>query len=93
MQLQEQLTAFRQHGAEVLAIHCEGSPEGTRILADKMNFGYPLANDDRLNVVDTYSVTSTYLIDANGIIRSRWFDEVHRRVDGVSVIEALMRLE
>lgn len=76
-----------------MAIHCEGSPKGTKILAGKMNFGFPLANDDRLNVVDKYSVTSTYLIDSKGIIRARWLDRVHQRVDGASVLEALKELK
>ena len=93
MQLQNQLTAFRKEQAEVLVIHCEGSPKGTKILADKMHFGFPLANDDRLNVVDKYSVTSTYLIDSEGIIRARWLDQIHQRVDGDSVLEALKELK
>ena len=62
------------------------------MLADKMNFGFPLANDDQLNVVDKYSVTSTYLIDSDGIIRARWLDRVHDRVDGVTVLKALKEL-
>ena len=76
-----------------MAIHCEGSPKGTKILVDKMNFGFPLANDDRLNVVDKYSVTSTYLIDSKGIIRARWLDRVHQRVDGATILEALKELK
>ena len=58
-----------------------------------MNFDYPLANDDRLKVVESFSVTSTYLIDAKGIIRQRWLDEIHRRVDGVTILEVLKQLE
>ena len=93
MQLQDHLTDYRNENAKVLAIHCEGSPRGTRILADRMNFGFPLANDDRLNVVDKYSVTSTYLIDSKGIIRARWLDRVHHRVDGATILEALRGLK
>ena len=93
VQLQNQLTDYRKEQANVLAIHCEGSPKGTKILADRMNFGFPLANDDRLNVVDKYSVTSTYLIDSKGIIRARWLDRVHQRVDGATILEALKELK
>jgi peroxiredoxin len=93
VKLQGHLGAYKTHNAAVLAIHCEGSPTGTEILASKMDFGFPLANDDRLNVVDKYSVTSTYLIDKDGFIRARWLDRVHDRVDGATVLEALKRLE
>ena len=93
VQLQNHLTEYKKEGASVLALHCEGSPKGTKILADKMNFGFPLANDDRLNVVDKYSVTSTYLIDSEGIIRARWLDRVHQRVDGATILEALKELK
>ena len=92
MQLQKHVADYKAEQATVLAIHCEGSPKGTRMLADKMNFGFPLANDDQLNVVDKYSVTSTYLIDSDGIIRARWLDRVHDRVDGVTVLKALTEL-
>ena len=51
-----------------------------------------LANDDQLNVVDKYSVTSTYLIDSKGIIRARWLDQIHQRVDGGPILEALKEL-
>ncbi len=93
MQLHNYLTDYRKEHANILAIHCEGSSKGTKILADRMNFGFPLANDDRLNVVDKYSVTSTYLIDSKGIIRARWLDRVHQRVDGASILEALKELK
>ena len=83
---------YRKEGANVLAIHCEGSPKGSKILADRIDFGFPLANDDRLNVVDKYSVTSTYLIDSKGIIQARWLDRVHQRVDGISILEAVKKL-
>ena len=92
MKLQKHVADYEAERATVLAIHCEGSPKGTEILARKMNFGFPLANDDRLNVVDKYSVTSTYLIDSNGIIQARWLDRVHDRVDGVTVLKALKEL-
>jgi len=93
VQLQNYLTDYKREHAKILAIHCEGSPKGTRILADRMNFGFPLANDERLNVVDKYSVTSTYLIDSKGIIRARWLDRVHDRADGASILQALRKLK
>ena len=92
MQLQDHLADYRNEYAKILAIHCEGSPRGTRILADRMNFGFPLANDDRLNVVDKYSVTSTYLVDSRGTVRARWLDRIHQRVDGATILEALRGL-
>ena len=93
MKLQNHLADFEAEHAAVLAIHCEGSPRGTRILAEKKGFGFPLANDDRLNVVDKYSVTSTYLIDPEGIVRERWLDRVHDRVDGATILRALKELK
>ena len=93
MQLQRHLADFRKAGADLLAIHVECPPEGTRILARKMNFDFPLANDDRLGIVDRYSVTSTYLIDTQGIIRARWLDEIHRRVDGPAILAAVKELQ
>ncbi len=92
MKLQETLPKFLAENAKVLAIHCEGSPKGTRELAERKKFGYPLANDDRLNVVDNYSVTSTYLIDSNGIIRARWLDRVYDRVDATTILKTLKEL-
>lgn len=71
----------------------ECPPEGTEILAKKKNFSFALANDDVLNVVDKYSVTSTYLIDKKGIIRARWLDQVHERVEAKTILEAINKLE
>ncbi|MBT3341533.1 MAG: redoxin domain-containing protein [Gemmatimonadetes bacterium] len=92
MQLRDHVDEFREENAEVLALHCEGSARGTRRLAQRMNLGYPLGNDDRLNVVGSYSVTSTYLIDAQGVVRARWFDRVHARVDGATILAALKEM-
>ena len=78
---------------DILAIHVECPPEGTETLARKKNFSFALANDDVLNVVDKYSVTSTYLIDKNGIIRARWLDQVHKRVTAKTVLAAVKKLE
>lgn len=78
---------------DILAIHVECPPEGTETLARKKNFSFALANDDVLNVVDKYSVTSTYLIDKKGIIRARWLDQVHERVTAKTVLAAVKKLE
>jgi len=51
-----------------------------------------MANDENLQVVDKYSPTSTYLIDADGIVQARWLDRIHSRVGTESIIEALKRL-
>ena len=93
MKLQAHHSEIRIRNANMLAIHCEGSPKGTRELAERKKFGYPLANDDQLNVVDKYSVTSTYLIDSKGVIRARWLDRVHDRVDGATILKTLEQLE
>lgn len=71
----------------------ECPPKGTEILAKKKNFSFALANDDVLNVVSKYSVTSTYLIDKNGIIRARWLDRVHQRVAAKTILKAVSKLE
>ena len=47
MQLQDHLTDYRDEYAKILTIHCEGSPRGTRILADRMGFGFPLFGLDK----------------------------------------------
>lgn len=92
MKLQEHLVEIQAHRTKVLAIHCEGSRRGTKEFSDKRKFGFPLANDDRLNVVDKYSVTSTYLIDSKGIVQARWLDRVHDRVDGATILKALAEI-
>jgi len=51
-----------------------------------------LANDDKLRVVDKYSVTSTYLIDKQGIIRGRWLDRIHQRVSARTILSKLKTL-
>lgn len=77
---------------EILAIHVECPPKGTEILAKKKNFSFALANDDVLDVVGKYSVTSTYLIDKKGIIRARWLDQVHDRVQAQTILEIVNKL-
>ncbi len=76
----------------ILAIHVECPPKGTEILAKKKNFSFALANDDVLHMVGMYSVTSTYLIDKKSIIRARWLDQVHDRVQAQTILEAVKKL-
>ncbi len=78
---------------EILAIHVECPLKGTEMLAKRRNFSFALANDDVLDVVGRYSVTSTYLIDKKGIIRARWLDRIHDRVQAQTILEAVNKLE
>ncbi len=71
----------------------ECPPKGTESLAKRRKFSFALANDDVLKVVGKYSVTSTYLIDKQGIIRARWLDRVHDRVKAETIIEAVKKLQ
>ena len=92
MQLRDYVDDLREAGAELLALHCEGSTKGTERFARKQNLGFPLGNDGDLNVVPQYSVTSTYLIDREGVIRGRWLDRVHDRVGGATLLAAVRQL-
>ena len=80
-------------GAEVLVVQVECSEAGTKSSREKHKVAFPLANDDRLRVVDKYSPTSAYLIDSSGIVRARWLGAVSDRVDGDGIIEALSKLD
>ena len=46
----------------------------------------------RLQVVDNYSPTSAYVIDADGIIRAPWLGSIHERVGPEAIIEGLKKL-
>jgi len=92
VQLNKSYDQIKQLDAEVLAIHVEGSEGGTLTSVKRNKLVFPMANDDRLQVVDKYSPTSTYLIDRHGIIRARWFDSIHRRVEPEAIIGALEKL-
>ncbi|MCI0745251.1 MAG: hypothetical protein L0Y58_07590 [Verrucomicrobia subdivision 3 bacterium] len=83
---------MKEHGAELLAIHVECSPEGTALAVKRNGLKFPMANDDRLEVVDKYSPTSTYLIDKRGIVRARWFDTIHLRVGSQALLQQLEEL-
>ena len=92
VQLKTAYDQIRQLNAELLAIHVECSEAGTLTSVKRNKLDFPMANDDRLQVVDKYSPTSTYLIDRNGIIRARWFDSIHQRVGPEAISEALKKL-
>ena len=83
---------LRQLGAELLAIHVECSKAGTVSALKKHNLPFPMANDERLEIVDKYSPTSTYLIDQDGVIRALWRDKVHQRVTADDVVAAVAKL-
>ena len=89
VQLNKAFDKIREFDAELLAIHVECSEAGTLTTVKRNGIAFPMANDDRLQVVDKYSPTSTYLIDRHGIIRARWLDSIHGRVGPDAVIEAL----
>lgn len=75
-----------------MALHCECAPSGTARLAAKKKYRFHLANDDSLDVVGKYSVTSTYLIDKQGIIRGRWLGRIHKRVGASEILTAARKL-
>lgn len=76
----------------MLAIHVECSKPGTIATVRRNGIAFPMANDDRLQVVDQYSPTSTYLIDRHGVIRARWLNAIHDRVGPEPIIEELKKL-
>jgi len=51
-----------------------------------------MANDERFQVVDKYSLTTAYVIDANGIIRARWLGSIHQPVGAEAIIHVLNTL-
>lgn len=79
--------------AEVLAVHVECSPPGTALTVQRNGIRFPMANDDRLNVVTHYSPTSTYVIGSDGVIRARWLDQIHKRVGAGDILAELRKLE
>ena len=93
MQLNKKYDEFKALGAEVLAIHVECSPEGTRSTVRRSRIQFPMASDEHLRVVGNYSPTSTYLIDKKGIIRALWHDRIHDRVTPDKILAAIKQLE
>lgn len=92
VQLTQAYEEIKALDAELLAIHVECSEAGTRTTVKRNRIAFPMANDERLQVVDKYSPTSTYLIDRRGIVRARWLDSIHDRVGPGPIIDALKKL-
>lgn len=92
VQLNKAYDKVKEAGAEILAIHVECSEAGTRTTVERSGIVFPMANDDRLQVVDKYSPTSTYLIDRRGVIRARWLDAIHDRVGPEALLDELKKL-
>ena len=92
MQLNQAYDEIQSLGAELLAIHVECSPEGTRSTVRREKIRYPMASDERLQVVGKYSPTSTYLIDKDGVIRALWHDRIHKRVTPDKISSAIKLL-
>lgn len=91
VQLNEAYPKIQKLGGELLAIHLECAPEGTRRAKRTAALKFHLANDDRLEVATAYSPTSTYLIGLDGRIKARWLDRIHDRVSGDAIIKAMRR--
>ncbi len=89
VQLNEAYPEIQELGGELVAIHLECSPAGSEAAKKKANLSFHLANDDRLQVATAYSPTSTYLVGLDGRIKARWLGQIHDRVGGKAIIEAM----
>ena len=89
VQLNEAYPGIQELGGELLAIHLECAPAGSKVAKEKAKLGFHLANDDGLEVATAYSPTSTYLVGLDGKIKARWLDQIHGRVGGEEIIEAM----
>lgn len=89
VQLNRAYPEIQELGGELLAIHLECIPAGSEAAGKKADLRFHLANDDGLQVATAYSPTSTYLVGLDGRIKARWLDQVHDRVGGKAIIEAL----
>ncbi len=92
VQLNKTYDRIKDLNAELLAIHVECREAGSLTTVKRNGIAFPMANDDRLQVVSKYSPTSTYLIDRHGVVRARWLDSIHDRVHPDRILEALKRL-
>jgi peroxiredoxin len=77
----------------VLVVHLECSVEGTRLVADRQGFRFPMANDEALEMALPYSPTTTYLIDEQGRIAARWLDRIHDRATPEKILIAIDELD
>jgi len=91
VQLNKAYPEIQKLGGELLAIHLECIPAGSEAAKKRANLGFHLANDDRLQVSTAYSPTSAYLVGLDGKIKARWLGQVHDRVSGESIIEAMRK--
>ncbi len=89
VQLNKAYPEIQELGGELLAIHLECIPAGSEAAKKKAALKFHLANDDRLQVATAYSPTSTYLVGLDGRIKARWLDQIHDRVGGEELIEAM----
>ena len=89
VQLNEAYPEIQELGGELLAIHLECTPAGSEAARKKAGLRFHLANDDRLEVATAYSPTSTYLVGLDGRVKARWLDQIHDRVGGEAIIEAM----
>ena len=89
VQLNKAYPEIQELGGELLAIHLECTPAGSEVAKKRAKLRFHLANDDRLEVATAYSPTSTYLVGLDGRIKARWLDQIHGRVGGEAIIEAM----
>ena len=92
VQLNTAYDQIQQLDAELLAIHVECSEAVTLSAVKRNKLAFPMANDDRLQIVDKYSPTSTYPIDRHGVVLARWLNSIHDRVGPEAILEALKKL-
>jgi len=89
VQLNKAYPEIQELGGEMLAIHLECVAAGSKSAKKQAKLGFHLANDERLEVATAYSPTSTYLVGLDGKIKARWLDQIHGRVGGDKIIEAM----
>ena len=80
---------MQDRGGELLATHLECCPEGSAAFKKDARLKFHLANDHSLKVATAYSPTSAYLVGLDGKIKARWLGQIHERVDGKAIIEAM----
>jgi peroxiredoxin len=78
--------------AEIVGFHQQCNEAGTKLVAEKNKLPFPMVNDERLEAAEKYGLTSAYLIDKRGVVRGRWIDRIHARVNSKTVVEALTKL-
>ena len=89
VQLNEAYAEIQKLGGELLAIHLECAPTCSEAAKKKGHLEFHVANDERLEVATAYSPTSTYLVGLDGMIKARWLGQIHDRVSGKAIIDAM----